>query len=137
MAKRSALSITAEEAEKALRYLVHEGKVTARAVEKALARRERLIREIRDRMAALGVEAVGFGVRTGRRAAKAARRIEKETRKPRRRAVSAATRSARQAQGQYMAAVRRLSKDVRKEIKAIRAKSGVKAAIAAAKKLAK
>jgi hypothetical protein len=127
MAKRRGIaSITAEQARNALTYLVHEGRVTTKAVEKALANRERLIREIRDRMAALGGAAAdGF------------RQAEKATRKPRRKAVSAATRAARKAQGQYMAAVRRLSKSARKQIKAIRQKSGVKAAIAKAKRMAK
>jgi hypothetical protein len=127
MAKRRGIaSITAEQARNALTYLVHEGKVTAKAVEKALANRERLIREIRERMAALGgAAAEGF------------RQAEKASRKPRRKAVSAATRAARKAQGRYMAAVRRLSKSARKQIKAIRQKSGVKAAIAKAKRMAK
>lgn len=127
MAKRRGIaSITAEQARNALTYLVHEGRVTTKAVEKALANRERLIREIRDRMAALGGAAAdGF------------LQAEKATRKPRRKAVSAATRAARKAQGQYMAAVRRLSKSARKQIKAIRQKSGVKAAIAKAKRMAK
>jgi hypothetical protein len=127
MAKRRGIgSITAEQARNALTYLVHEGRVTVKAVEKALANRERLIREIRDRMAALGgAAAEGF------------RQAEKASRKPRRKAVSAATRAARKAQGQYMAAVRRLSKSARRQIKAIRQKSGVKAAIAKAKRMAK
>lgn len=124
--RRSVASLSAEQAHNALTYLIHEGKITAKAVEKALANRERLIREIRERVAALGVAAAdGF------------RRAEKSTRKPRRKAVSAATRAARRAQGQYMAAVRRLSKSARKEIKALRAKSGVRAAIAKAKSMAK
>ncbi len=123
--RRSVASLSAEQAHNALTYLIHEGKITAKAVEKALANRERLIREIRERVAALGVAAAdGF------------RRAEKATR-PRRKAVSAATRAARRAQGQYMAAVRRLSKSARKEIRAIRQKSGVRSAIAAAKKLAR
>lgn len=50
--------------------------------------------------------------------------------------VSAATRAAWAAQGRYMAAVRRLPKAARARIKAIREKSGVRAAIAAAKRSA-
>ena len=127
MAKRRGIaSITAEQAQNVLTYLVHEGRITAKAVERALGQREKLIREIRDRMAALGgAAAEGF------------RRAEKTSRKPRRKAASAATRAARKAQGQYMAAVRRLSKSARKEIKAIRKKSGVRAAIAKAKRMAR
>ena len=124
--RRSVTSLSAEQAHNALTYLIHEGKITAKTVQKALANRERLIREIRERVAALGVAAAdGF------------RKAEKATRKPRRKAVSAATRAARRAQGQYMAAVRRLSKSARKEIRAIRQKSGVKSAIAAAKRVAR
>jgi hypothetical protein len=42
-----------------------------------------------------------------------------------------------QQQGRYMAAVRQLSKADRAKVKAIREKSGVRAAIAAAKRMAK
>jgi hypothetical protein len=55
-------------------------------------------------------------------------------RKPR---ISAATRKIYQQQGRYMAAVRPLPKAARAKIKAIREKSGVRAAIAAAKRMAK
>ncbi|MDQ6891547.1 MAG: hypothetical protein M3167_02580 [Acidobacteriota bacterium] len=139
MAKRrgSLASISAEEAQKALAYLVHEGTVTAKAVQKALQRREKLVREIRERMVALGVESLAISAKIGKGAITELRRAEKSSRKPRRKAVSAATKSARQFQGQYMSAIRRLSKTARKEIKALRAKSGVKAAIAAAKGMAK
>ena len=138
MAKRGSIaSISAEEAHNALTYLVHEGKLTAKSIQKALDHRETLIREINDRMVALGVESRAFSAKIGKRASAGLRRAEKSSRKPRRRAVSAATRAARVAQGQYLGAVRRLSKTARKQIKAIRAKSGVKAAIAAAKRMAK
>jgi len=138
MAKRrgSFASISAAEAHKALAYLVHEGTVSAKAVQKALRRREKLIREIRERMVALGVESLGVSAKIGKGALAELRRAEKSSRKPRRKAVSAATKAARQFQGQYMAAVRRLSKTARKQVKALRQKSGVKAAIAAAKKMA-
>jgi hypothetical protein len=138
MAKRrgSFASISAEEAQKALAYLVHEGTVTARAVQKALQRREKLIREIRERMVALGVESLGASAKIGKSAIASLRRAEKSSRKPRRKAVSAATKAARQFQGQYMSALRRLSKEAKKQVKEIRKQSGVKAAIAAARKLA-
>jgi hypothetical protein len=135
--KGSLVTLSAERAREALTYLVAEGRIAAREVEKALDNRDRLIREIRERMAALGVEGVRTGRKLAKRAAKSYRSAEKATRKPRRRAVSAATKAARRAQGQYMAAVRSLSKDVRKRVREIRKSKGVKAAIAAAKKLAK
>ena len=83
MAKRRGIaSITAEQAQNVLTYLVHEGRITAKAVERALGQREKLIREIRDRMAALGgAAAEGF------------RQAEKASRRPRRKAASAATRA--------------------------------------------
>jgi hypothetical protein len=135
--KGSLVTLSAERAREALTYLVAEGRIAAREVEKALDNRDRLIREIRERMAALGVEGVRTGRRLAKRAAKSYRSAEKATRKPRRKAVSAATKAARRAQGQYMAAVRSLSKDVRKRVLEIRKSKGVKAAIAAAKRLAK
>ena len=140
MAKRrrgSVVSLSAERAHQALTYLVHEGKIGAREIEKALANRDRLIREIRERMAALGVDGARAGRRLGKSAAAGLRSAEKATRKTRRKAVSAATQAARRAQGQYMAAVRRLSQQARKKIKEIRKSSGVKAAIVAAKRLAR
>jgi hypothetical protein len=135
--KSSLASISAERAQQALTFMVAEGRIAAREVEKALKKRDRLIREIRERMSALGVEGARAGGRLAIRAAKSLRSAEKRTRKGRRRAVSAATKAARRAQGQYMAAVRRLSKDVRKRVLEIRKTKGVRAAIAAAKRLAK
>jgi hypothetical protein len=57
-----------------------------------------------------------------------------ERRKPR---ISSATRKMYQQQGRYIAALRPLSKEARAKIKAIREKSGVQTAIAAAKRMAK
>jgi hypothetical protein len=139
MAKRrkSLASLSQEQAHQALTFLVQEGKLAAGAVQKALDNRERLIREIRERLVKLGVESVRMAERAGKTAGKELRKAEKRSRPARKRAVSAATRAARKAQGQYLGAIRQLSKAARKEIKAIRAKSGVGAAIAAAKRMAK
>lgn len=133
--RKSIGAISAEQAHQALTFLVHKGKVTAKQVEKALEHRERLIREIQERMAALGADAARSGKRLRKSAVAGLRSAEKASRPARRRAVSAATKAARQAQGRYMSVVRQLSKDARKQIKEIRAKSGVKAAIAAAKRM--
>jgi hypothetical protein len=127
------LNISAEEARQALVFLIHEGKVAVAEVDKALKRREQLLRELKSRLAALGEGGAAASARVGRTAA----RQWRASRPARKRAVSAATRAARQAQGHYLAAVRRLSKSARKQVKAIRAKSGVTAAIAAAKRMAK
>lgn len=135
--RRSTLALSGEQARQALSVLIHEGKIAARDVQGALARRERLIREIRARMHALGVEGMEVAARVAKGAVAGLRAAEKASRKPRRKAVSAALKATRQAQGRYLGAIRQLSKGARKQIKAIREKSGVRAAIAAAKGMAK
>lgn len=138
--RRSSLAISAEHARQALAVLVQEGKLTAGEVWKALQRRDRLIRALRDSLAALGEDAGRVGKRlfkAGALSLKAQRGGTKPKvarRKPR---ISAATRKKFQTQGRYMAALRNLSKGSRAKIKAIRKKSGVEAAIAAAKEMAK
>jgi hypothetical protein len=139
--RRSTVALSAEQAQKALAVLVQEGKLTAREVLKALQRRDRLIRALRDSLAALGENAGRVGKRLFRAGAlsiKARRggaaKPKVARRKPR---ISAATRKKFQTQGRYMAALRNLSKGSRAKIKAIRKKSGVEAAIAAAKEMAK
>lgn len=128
---RKTLQIGSDQAAQALHMLVSEGRVAAREVYAVLKRREKLLRELRERLTALGVD--GLRVVAGvRREARGAR---KAGRKANRR-VSAAARKAWAAQGAYMAAVRRLPKAARAKMKAIREKSGVKAAIATAKRMA-
>ena len=128
---RKRLEIGAEQTAQALHMLVSEGKLATREIYAVLKRREKLLRELRARLAALGVD--GFKVVASVR--REARGIRKAGRKAKRR-ISAATRAAWAAQGAYMAAVRRLPKAARAKIRAIRKKSGVKAAIAAAKRRA-
>ena len=130
--RRISLQIGTEQAAQALHMLVSEGRVATREVYAVLKRREKLLRELRQRLAALGAD--GFKVVASVR--RETRGVRKAGRKARRR-ISAATRAAWAAQGAYMAAVRRLPKAARAKIKAIREKSGVKAAIAAAKKMTK
>ncbi len=134
--RRSSLAISAEHARQALAVLVQEGKLKAGEVQKALQRRDRLIRALRASLAALeqGVGRLGRQFKdspfpmVSRRAKPAKRKAVR--RKPR---ISAATRKMYQAQGRYMAALRPLSKAQRVQVKRIRRKSGVRAAIAAAK----
>jgi hypothetical protein len=138
MAKsRKTVAISQEQAHQALTFLVHEGKLALSSVQKALKNREKLVREVQERLAALGVEGLGLAKRAGRGAAAGLRSAAKATRKPRRKAATAAVKATRQAQGRYLGSIRQLSKASRKQIKAIRLKSGVEAAIAAAKKMAK
>jgi hypothetical protein len=134
--RRLSLALSSEQAQQTLAILIQEGKLAASEVKKALQRRDRLIRALRDRLAALGEDAgrvkrrlLKGDVSSGGRKARAGRPRAKQ-RKPR---LSAATRKMYQAQGRYMAALRSLSKESRAKIKAIREKSGVNAAIAAAK----
>ena len=138
--RRSSLALSAEQARQALAVLIQEGKLAAGEVQKALQRRDRLIRALRDRLTALGEDAGRVGRRllkgavfsVGRKTGATKPRAKR--RKPR---ISAATRKMYQAQGRYMAAVRQLPKAARAKIKAIRARSGVAAATVAAKKMAK
>jgi hypothetical protein len=131
--RRSALALSAEHAQQALAILVQEGRLRASEVKRALQRRDRLIRALRASLAALEAEAVSVGTRLFKGSAPAAR-TAKRRRKPR---ISAATRKMYQQQGRYMAALRPLPKAARAKIKALREKSEVRAAIAAAKRMAK
>jgi ParB-like chromosome segregation protein Spo0J len=122
---RKAVNLTAHHAALALQMLIEDGKIAARDVAAALQRRERMVQELRDKLASLGEDA-GRLVRTASR----------DARKTRQR-LTRAQKTARQAQGRYMSAVRSLSKTARAKVKAIRVESGVDAAIRAAQKLAR
>ncbi len=138
--RKSSPPITAEQAHQALLFLIHEGKVASRSVQKALSHRERLIREIRERMAQLGVEGLEAGETLRKRTVKAFRAAEKTSRPARKQAkrrITAAARKLYRLQGKYMSVLRPLSKEARAGIKAIREKSGINVAIAAAKRMAR
>jgi len=129
---KKALRLSAEHAAVALHLLIEDGKVAAADVTRALKNREKLIRDLRTRLEALESAARP----AARRLAREGRRAVRVARPKARRALSKAQRVARQAQGQYLAAIRRLSKDARAKIRVIRAKSGVAAAIKAARRMA-
>jgi len=135
--RRQSLALSGEHARQALAVLIQEGKLAAGEVRKALQRRDRLIRALRASLAALETGAVSVGKRL-----KGSLRMARKARTPKRRMVSrkrrisAATQKMYQQQGRYMAAVRPLTKDARAKIKMIREKSGVRSAIAAAKRMA-
>ena len=129
-----ALKLSQEQAARALHALVSEGKLAARDVYGALKRgdqREKLVRDLRKRLAAFEKDGpFPMRIATVKRAGrKAAGRVKRR--------ISAARRAAMRTQGRYLAAIRRLPKAARVKIKAIREKSGVKAAIAAAKRMGK
>jgi hypothetical protein len=130
--------ISAEEARQALHVLIAEGRIAGREVVKALARREKIVRELRQRLSSLGEDVAVAASRAARKASRALPTAgeRKAFRKRAGKAITAAQRAARQAQGQYLAAIRRLSKASRARVKSIRKSSGVQASIAAAKKMA-
>jgi hypothetical protein len=121
------LNITADRAAHVLQILISDGKVAAKDVTNALKRREHLIHELRQRLLALEQGAVSAVEDKGRKVAR------KVTRKKRR--MSPARLAALRLNGRYMGHVRQLSKAQKASVKKIRAKSGVRAAIAAAKKM--
>jgi len=129
---KKALKVSAHHASIALQLLIEDGKIAATDVRKALANREKMIKDLRARLVALETAAAPVARRIRRAGRKAARRAGP----PAKKAISRAQRVARQAQGRYMAAIRQLSKDARQRIKAVRQQSGVAAAIKAAKKMA-
>lgn len=126
------LRLTAQHAAYALQMLIQDGKVAAADVQRALQRREVMIRDLRDRLAALE----GAAAPVVRSLARAGQREMRAAAPRARKAITRAQRIARQAQGRYLAAVRRLSKEARLKVREIRAKSGVEAAIRAARKMA-
>jgi hypothetical protein len=127
MKVRKRLSLGQEEAAQALRMLISEGRVATREL-RAMLRRQKLIERLRRRLAALEAEGFAAGRNVRRSARHSVRRAKRQ--------VSAARRAAMKAQGKYLAAVRRLPKAARNKMRAIRERSGVNAAIAAARRLA-
>jgi hypothetical protein len=113
--------------------LLEEGKIAAADVTRAIRRREKLIQEMRKRLAALESASAPVIRRATLAGRKAVRRAAPQARK----AITRAQRIARQAQGRYLASIRTLSKDAKAKILQIRRESGVDAAVAAALKAAK
>jgi hypothetical protein len=113
--------------------LVARGTIKVSHIKDALRRRESLVREIRLHLATLGADGLRL-LKDGPFpiGAKAAPRSTSLRRK-----APSKARAAWKAQGQYLGAVRRLSKTDRLRVRAIREKSGPRAAIAAAKRMAK
>jgi hypothetical protein len=141
--RRSTLPLSAKQAQQGLTFLVHEGKLAASEVRKAFDRREKVIREIKERMARLGVEGLQLTTRLAKGASqkiRAARKAARPTRRSPQRArkrVSAVRRAAMVRQGKYLAAVRRLSAQDRGKVKEVLKSKGWAAAMAEAKRMAK
>ncbi len=125
---RKTLNITPDRAAHVLHILIADGKITAKHVSDTLQRREQMIHELRQRLAALERGAESAVEKAGRTI------VRKVTR--RKRKVSPARRAALKLHGRYLGHVRKLSVANRAKVKAIREKSGVRAGIAAARKMA-
>jgi hypothetical protein len=120
---------TASYAQRALRALLSTGKITESQISAALRAWEKRVEDLKREIAAL----------TGQAAAppRGARRPARRRRSGRRLKLTPQGRASLRMQGRYMAAVRVLPQSARARIRAIREKSGVKAAIAEAKRMAK
>ena len=124
------LNITADRAAHVLHILIADGKLTAKHVSEALKRREEMIHELRQRLAALEQGAVSAVEKAGRKVARKAARTA-------RRRMSPARRAALKMHGRYIGHIRTLPKAAKAKVKAIRERSGVHAAIRAARNMAK
>jgi hypothetical protein len=129
---RKALKLSAHHAGLALQMLIEEGKIAAGDVARALRNREKMIKDLREKLAALETSARPIA----RRLASAGRKVVRRAAPRARKAITRAQRAARQAQGRYMSAIRQLSADARVKIREVRKESGVDAAIEAALKMA-
>ena len=116
-----------------LNALVSEGKVRAAQVRDVLKNREREIRVLRERLAALeklapaGASRTAGGARASRRSGKIrARRVR----------MSPRLRALRKLQGKYMGYVRRLKPAEKSRVRGVREKQGMDAAIRLAQSLA-
>jgi hypothetical protein len=127
---RKTLNITADRAAHVLHILIAEGKLTAKHVSDALKRREELIHELRQRLEALEQGAVSTVETT-------ARKVGRKVGRKAKRKMSTARRAALRLHGRYLGHIRTLPKAAKAKVKAIREKSGVHAAIKAARKITK
>jgi len=135
--RRRSLALSGEQARHALAVLLHDGKLAVGEVQNALKRHKHLVTDLRFRLAALEEGAGKVGKRVLKDGPFPMALKTRVTKRRRKRRISAATRKMYQQQGRYMAAVRNISKEARAKVKAIREKSGIRAAIAAAKKMAR
>jgi hypothetical protein len=124
---KKALKLSAEHAAAALHLLIEDGRIAAADVTKALKNREKLIRDLRNRLESLEKAAAPVARRVAGPAARRRRAALKA-----RKALSAARRNGGACQSLRSALD---SRQARVRVKAIRKQSGVAAAIKAAKKL--
>ena len=118
------MKLTGSDARKAIAVLMSKGKLRATQVAAAVHAHDRLVAELRQRLAALESGMTADGARRP----KAARKV--------RRRISARRRASMVRQGKYLAAVRRLSVRDRAKVKAVLASKGYSAAMKQAKRIA-
>lgn len=120
--RRAFPKVTGEQAIAALRWLVASGKIEAKHIADALRQREDLVREIRERLGALGDE--GFRLLKDGPFPMSASSSRPANR---RRKASAKARAAWISQGRYLGAIRQLSAANRARVKKIRETKGIRA----------
>jgi hypothetical protein len=126
------MKFSPSQAHYALNVLISQGKLRIAHIRKAMKNREREIRSLRERLAALEHFAPAAASRAGRKPGRPAR-----ARKPRARRIkmSPRVRALRQLQGKYMGYVRRLKPAEKARVRSVREKQGIEAAIRLAKSL--
>jgi hypothetical protein len=118
----------------ALNVLMSQGKLRIAHIRKALKNREKEIRSLRERLAALEQFSPGASAARAPRRPGRAPRAARKTR-VRRIKMSPRVRALRQLQGKYMGYVRRLKPAEKARVRSVREKQGMEAAIRLAKSL--
>jgi hypothetical protein len=138
------MKFSPSQAHYALNVLISQGKLRIAHIRKALKNREREIRSLRERLAALEHFAPAAPERAGRKPGRPARAGRKPgrpagaARNPRIRRINMSPRvhALRQLQGKYMGYVRRLNPAEKARVRSVREKQGIEAAIRLAKSFA-
>ena len=128
------MKFSPSQAHYALNVLISQGRLRIAQIRKALKTREKEIRSLRERLAALEQFSAAAPSRAGRKPGRPAR----AARKPRVRRVkmSPRVRALRKLQGKYMGYVRRLKPAEKARVRSVREKQGIEEAIRLAKSVA-
>jgi hypothetical protein len=128
------MKFSPSQAHYALNVLMSQGKLRIAHIRKALKNREKEIRSLRERLAALEQFSPGASAARAPRRPGRAPRAARKTR-VRRIKMSPRVRALRQLQGKYMGYVRRLKAAEKARVRSVREKQGMEAAIRLAKSL--
>jgi hypothetical protein len=128
------MKFSPSQAHYALNVLMSQGKLRIAHIRKALKNREKEIRSLRERLAALEQFSPGASAARAPRRPGRAPRAARKTR-VRRIKMSPRVRALRQLQGKYMGYVRRLKPAEKARVRSVREKQGMVAAIRLAKSL--